>query len=345
MTVRPTRASTTTHTYASAGTRTVSLTVTDSDGAQATTTQSVSATNAAPTAALSVTCPTGSLTCTVDATGSADSDGTIASYAFDFGDGQSQSGTDVSVQHTYANPGLQTVKVTVTDNAGATGTATASASPSLPHQTIAFRAGGGFTGSAVSTGSVTIPNTVQAGDVMVLFQSIASGTITATDPAGWTPIATRANGTGITTTAYTRVATAADAGTPVTVTWSAKGKVTMSLAAYSGVSATAPVGVFNTTSDSGTATHTTPVVTVAQVDSWVVSYWSDKSSTAPTAWAAPGDTSVRDSRLGANTGSLSGLLADSGGPVAAGSYGGKSATITADSTKGLNWSISLTPAS
>jgi hypothetical protein len=84
---------------------------------------------------------------------------------------------------------------------------------------------------------------------------------------------------------------------------------------------------------------------VPQTDSWVVSYWTDKSTTAPTFWTSPGDTTVRETQLGANTGSLSGLLADSGAPVAAGSYGGKTATVSsADSTRGLSWTVSLTPA-
>jgi PKD repeat protein len=333
------------HTYPAAAPFNVSLTVTDSDGATATTSQQVTPTNAAPTAALSVSCPNGSLTCTVDASGSGDSDGTISTYAFDFGDGQTQSGATASVPHAYAQPGLYTVKVTVTDNAGGTGTATASASPSLPHQQIGFDGSASFTGSGVLTGTVTVPNTVQTGDVMVLFQSIASGSITATDPAGWTPIATRAAGSGITTTAYTRVATGSDAGSPVTVTWSAKGKVTMSLAAYSGVSQTAPVGVFNTSVDTNSVNHTTPTVTVPLVDSWVISYWTDKSTTAPSSWTAPGDVTVRETQLGGNTGSLSGLLADSG-PLGAGPYGGKTAsTSSPDSTKGQSWSVSLTPAS
>jgi PKD repeat protein len=332
------------HGYASSAPRTVSLTVTDSDGATTTTTQPVTPVNAAPTATLAVTCPAASLTCTVDAGGSGDSDGTIASYAFDFGDGQTQTGTTASVSHTYASPGLDTVQVTVTDNAGATGTASATATPTVPHQDIAYRDGASFTSPGVTTGTLTIPTDVQAGDVMVLFQSIAS-TATSVDPAGWTPIATKVNASGITTTAYTRVATAADAGSPVTVTYSAKGKVTMTLAAYSGVSASAPVGAFAVAIDSGTATHTTPTVTVPQSGSWVVSYWTDKSGAVPTTWTAPGNVTTRDSQLGTGSGALSSLFADTGAPVGAGAYGGEAATVNSASSKGMTWTISLTPAS
>ncbi len=53
------------------------------------------------------------------ASGSVDPDGTIASYAWTFGDGGT--GTGETVQHTYRSAGTFTVRVTVTDDAGATG--------------------------------------------------------------------------------------------------------------------------------------------------------------------------------------------------------------------------------
>ena len=55
-------------------------------------------------------------------TGSTDSDGTIISYAWDFGDGGSSAGSAVS--HVYSSPGTYTVSLTVTDNNGATDTDT-----------------------------------------------------------------------------------------------------------------------------------------------------------------------------------------------------------------------------
>jgi|GEM_PF-2677559 len=59
-----------------------------------------------------------------DGTQSSDSDGTITSYAWDFGDGSSGSGA--TADHTYATAGNFTVTLTVTDNQGATGAAHAS---------------------------------------------------------------------------------------------------------------------------------------------------------------------------------------------------------------------------
>lgn len=58
-------------------------------------------------------------------TSSTDSDGTIVSYVWDFGDGSNSSGSVVS--HVYSSPGTYTVSLTVTDNSGATDTDTATA--------------------------------------------------------------------------------------------------------------------------------------------------------------------------------------------------------------------------
>ncbi len=109
-----------THTYAVAGSYTVTLTVVDNEGATsapATTTASIDV-NQAPTAD-----PNGPYTGVVgvnvmfDGTGSSDPDGTIASYDWDFGDGSTGSGAQP--QHAYAAVGSYTVTLTVTDNLGA----------------------------------------------------------------------------------------------------------------------------------------------------------------------------------------------------------------------------------
>ncbi|MFN7147970.1 MAG: PKD domain-containing protein [Microthrixaceae bacterium] len=81
-------------------------------------------TNLSPLAAATATPDTGEapLEVSFDASDSSDPDGTIVSYAWDFGDGASGSG--VITTHEYADAGDYTVTLTVTDDAGATATTT-----------------------------------------------------------------------------------------------------------------------------------------------------------------------------------------------------------------------------
>jgi PKD repeat protein len=86
--------------------------------------------NKAPTASFTVT--NTDLTASADATASADPDGTIASYAWDFGDGKTGSG--VKATHPYTTAGTYTITLTVTDNKGATGLTTRTVTVTTPSQ-------------------------------------------------------------------------------------------------------------------------------------------------------------------------------------------------------------------
>ncbi len=112
-----------THTYAVAGTYTVALTVTDDVGATDTVTNevTVSAANVSPTAEFSW--ESTDLDVDFDGSASSDPDGTIVSYAWDFGDGNVATGPTPAT-HTYAVAGTYTVALTVTDDVGATDTVT-----------------------------------------------------------------------------------------------------------------------------------------------------------------------------------------------------------------------------
>ncbi|WP_233496088.1 PKD domain-containing protein [Geodermatophilus sp. TF02-6] len=96
--------------------------------------------NAAPAARFTSTAT--ELTAAFDAGRSIDTDGTIASYAWSFGDGATGSGATVS--HTYAAAGTYTATLTVTDDRGATTTASrqVTVAPAPPNQapTAAFTA-------------------------------------------------------------------------------------------------------------------------------------------------------------------------------------------------------------
>jgi PKD repeat protein len=107
-----------THTYGAAGTYTVSLTVTDSEGFTSTPASAeVSVTHAAPTA--SFTTQTDLLDVSVDAAASSASDGATLTYSWNWGDG-SPDGTGVTATHTYGAGGEYEVTLTVTDSLGAT---------------------------------------------------------------------------------------------------------------------------------------------------------------------------------------------------------------------------------
>jgi PKD repeat protein len=73
--------------------------------------------NQPPTASFTSTMSPDGRTATFNAGASADSDGSIVSYAWDFGD--TSTGTGVSASHTYTADGAYTVGLTVTDNSGA----------------------------------------------------------------------------------------------------------------------------------------------------------------------------------------------------------------------------------
>jgi len=81
-------------------------------------------TNQPPNAVISATPASGKAPLTVNfsGAGSSDPDGSIASYAWTFGDGATGSG--VTASHVYQAAGSYTAKLTVTDNQGATASAT-----------------------------------------------------------------------------------------------------------------------------------------------------------------------------------------------------------------------------
>lgn len=122
------------HVYAAEGTYTVKLKVTDNFGGVNEITKDVAVTdpNALPTATF--TSVATDLSATFDASGSADPDGTINSYDWDFGDGEG--GTGVAPSHEYAAAGSYDVKLTVTDNRGGTAEFTKSVVVTAPNPAL-----------------------------------------------------------------------------------------------------------------------------------------------------------------------------------------------------------------
>lgn len=321
------------------GTYDVTLTVTDDGGLTSSVTRQVAVVkpNVPPTAAFDVSCDY--TECRLDATTSADSDGTIAEYAWDFGDGETGAGDVAS--HTYARPGTYTVTLLVTDDDGATDDATSTevVVGAPVESTVSYVAGSVNQGN-VSTPNVTVPAAVGAGDRLVLALTLNSSSRVWSDPTGitgWTVLGTTTSGS-LQTRVYTRIAAGPEAGARVTVPLDAAAKYTMTVAAYSGVRPGALVhaDLAETVTRAG---HTTPFVD-APAGSWVLSYWSDKSS-ATTSFALPDSVTGRHAACASGTGRICSSLADSGGPVPTGRYGGLVATADAASGTAATWSVVL----
>ncbi len=199
-----TAANSVTHVYDDPGTYTATLVVTDNDGApSATATRQVTVTaplaNVAPTAAFTAT--TAGLTVSVNGSDSADSDGTVDSWAWDFGDGSPVVTTQTaSTTHTYSNPGPYTVSLVVTDDDGAPSTAvTRDVTATTPPPVVAADAfarsvasgwgtadtGGAWTTTAAAssvasgTGRITLPTAGTGRNAYLNSVSTANADITA----------------------------------------------------------------------------------------------------------------------------------------------------------------------
>lgn len=118
------------HSYAADGTYSVVLTATDDDGATDTSTQDVviNSANVAPISSFTFTIADLQVTFS---DGSSDSDGTVASWNWDFGDGNTS--TSQNPVYNYATGGTFTVALTVTDDAGATDTSSQSVTVVAPN--------------------------------------------------------------------------------------------------------------------------------------------------------------------------------------------------------------------
>jgi chitodextrinase len=159
------------------------LYVTDPDGNQVsrlsnTVTISGTVGNQAPVASFTTT--QSGLAVAVDGRASSDPDGSIASYAWNFGDGATATGSTSS--HTYAVAGTYTIRLTVTDNTGTTGTTTRSVTvptgSALARDAFERAVSNGW-GSADVGGAWT-------GSGVASAYSVAAGTGQILDPAGET---------------------------------------------------------------------------------------------------------------------------------------------------------------
>jgi PKD repeat protein len=192
--------------------------------------------------------------------------------------------------------------------------------------TLSFVAAASSAGNRTSH-TVRVPGTVQAGDTLLVFLTTASLSPTLDNPAGWTLLQSK-DGAATRGRAWTKKATAVDVDAAVTVTSSALVKSAMSISAYRSTAGTSAV----TASDSiagttSTTTHVAPDVDVAQAGSWLVTSWSERSSTDST-WTPPGNSTSRATAAATGGGKVSSLLADSNAAVPTGNAAGRTATTS-----------------
>lgn len=294
--------------------------------------------NEPPSAALAADCA--GLACSFSGSGSTDSDGTIVSYDWDFGDGSTGDGVEAS--HTYAGNGTYPVTLTVTDDRGGTDTASREVSPEAAP--ISF-VGGDVSNGNWSVRSVTVPPDVDGGDGLLLFLTSNRTDVTISDPAGvggWTEVGARDTGSAV-TRVWRKAADASDTGQRVSVNLSEVAKADLLVLAYDGTDTEDPVAAAEAVvEDTRRAEHTTPGVSVPASGSWVVSYWGQKSSST-TSWTAPGGEAQRSASCGPGGGRICTLATDSGGAVPAGTRDGLTATADSASRHATTWSIALAP--
>jgi PKD repeat protein len=172
-----------TATYSTPGTYVVRLTVTDDRGKSTSATTNVVAgtANAHPNAVLTALPTSGPapLVVSVSAAGSADPDGTITKYAWDYGNGETAVGAQSQVTYTVA--GTYTITLTVTDNKGATGTATETVVVDPP-QTVTDRVRIQLTGGGLN---YTYDGRIDSGNIIVTRDAIGLASVGGT-AAGFT---------------------------------------------------------------------------------------------------------------------------------------------------------------
>ncbi|UNX55575.1 PKD domain-containing protein [Georgenia sp. TF02-10] len=297
--------------------------------------------NQPPVAAFTQQC-TG-LTCTFDGSSSTDPDGRVVGHAWDLA---GRAATGATQTHTFPAAGDYPVRLTVTDDRGATSTLTRTVTvaqePPPPTSDLAFVGSSATqpTGSATQH-SAQVPAAVAAGDLLVAtFATNAAGG-TVTGPAGWTQAA-QTSTTSMSGVIWTKAATAADAGRTITVGTSGYQRGNVVVAAYRGADL-AGATIAMEPERTSRAAHTTPTLPASPGD-WVASYWADKTAST-TGWTPPGGLAVRQTGAGTGAGHLSWLYADSGGGVSGSTAGGLTATATSATANAVMATIVIRPAS
>ena len=296
--------------------------------------------NQAPTAAFVLSCV--ELECSFDASGSSDSDGTVDTFDWDFGDGTLLADGGAAPTHTYVVDGSYNVTVTVTDNEGATDTTTNTADVIGPGGSPpVFRVAASSNVKRL-VASVVVPGAVRSGDQLVLVVTANKDTTIST-PAGWTLVGSAQDGASVanpemTSAVFTRTAGGGTAGSTVKTTFGVKAKAAVTLVAYR--HAEPVTTAVSSVIKASNADFASPAVTIVEDDTVVVSFWSNKTSDN-TGWSVPGGVTERVASIGSNAGHITASIGDS--VAAAGEWPGATATSTVATRKGIAWTVVVPP--
>ena len=158
--------------------------------------------NSPPVASFTATPASGPAPLTVqfDASASSDPGGSIASYAWNFGD-NTATGAGVTASHVYPAGGIYTVTLIATDNVGATGSTTRQITVTIPAPSVVGQTQGAATtaildaGLAVGTVTGATSTTVPAGSV--ISQDPVAGTGVTPNSAVSLVVSTGVSGTNL----------------------------------------------------------------------------------------------------------------------------------------------------
>jgi hypothetical protein len=155
---------------------------------------------------------------------------------------------------------------------------------------ITLRATTSNTALATNGIGVTVPVSVQTGDMLVLVAAQTNfGSPLFNAVSGWTKQGEqRAGGAGYTLAIYTRLAQAGDASSTVTVTSAATENMAVQIRAYSGVNQTTPLdtSVVFAQVDPAATSGSAPAVTIATASAEIIAIYGVPTTTGTTLTAA-----------------------------------------------------------
>ena len=329
-----------THAYAAPGAYSVTLTVTDNDGAANSQVAEVvvMAPPTPPRAQFTVDCRF--LECSRDGAASADPDGSIASFEWDFGDGSTGAGGKLS--HGFTARGTYSVTLTVTDDDGMSHVAAQDVTVVEQAQVTVEYVGRSIVTSNTTSATAPVPTAAEAGDTLIAFVTTNAVTQATIPPTGWSLVGSQ-SAREMSSFVYVRTVPEG-VSAPEGFRWgtSAQMKIDINIVAYRGGDATSPVTAAASVAESDTvASHVTPTVSAGEGSQQMLSFWAEKTSGA-TSWTLAPGLFPRSASYGSGSGRVNSLVADLGDarPLA-GAVGAAIATSDLASRKAVMWTVLL----